>query len=580
MLDDCSVSINSSVTLHCNALIMGRSDHISSTMSRKSGSIATQLLRHSKAYLKDSTTIEVRHDAVRQKAFGQQLNAVTRGMRPLIPLALILVGIALTVFWRTADRSLLVSGATIIGIGAIVARLRLMTVGHDLNAFARSHLLVAISLGTGWGMLSLGITMSGNSHVVMTTLWIQMGLIASGLVMYLYLPVAFLGFSIPIAVPMALISARYGTGGLVSALPLTGLYLVVLGRAAVDQCRVFVEASVTTERLISSEAATKAADSLAAVAQAEAANARAEAADLHVAGIKAAAKVASEAEAQRRIDMITLAEHFETNVLSVARQVSTAVSDLDQSARRLAVIAGESAGAVSKVAYRVEAASISVSTLAAAANQLGTTITHIASQVDDHATLSSDAHALAEASSGAIVGMCDRATQIGDMTTVITNVAKKTSLLALNATIEAARAGEAGRGFAVVAAEVKSLSVHTQATAGDVSSHVENIFAQVEVATDAVRKTVSSIDGVAAIATSIAGSIIEQRNATIEIGQAAEVVEGHVSDVRDQVTLFAESADATGALTEEISVTSRRVSGQTVTLQQVTAAFLEELRYA
>jgi uncharacterized protein (UPF0254 family) len=100
------------------------------------------------------------------------------------------------------------------------------------------------------------------------------------------------------------------------------------------------------------------------------------------------------------------------------------------------------------------------------------------------------------------------------------------------------------------------------------------------VATDAVRKTVSSIDGVAAIATSIAGSIIEQRNATIEIGQAAEVVEGHVSDVRDQVTLFAESADATGALTEEISVTSRRVSGQTVTLQQVTAAFLEELRYA
>jgi methyl-accepting chemotaxis protein len=506
--------------------------------------------------------IGVGPDAARKKAFGQQLTAVTRGMRPLIPLALILVGIALTIFWRTADRSLLVSGASIIGIGAIVARLRLMTIGHDLNAFARSHLLVAISLGTGWGMLSLGITSTGDTHVVMMILWIQMGLIASGLVMYLYLPVAFFGFSIPIALPMALISARYGIGGFASALPLTALYLLVLGRAAVDQCRIFVEASATTDRLISSEAATKAADSLAAFAHAE------------------AAKAASEAEAQRRMDMITLAEHFETNVLSVAQQVSAAVSDLDQSARRLAVIAGESAGAVSKVAYRAEAASISVSTLAAAASQLGATITKIALRVDDHATLSSNAHALAEASSGAIAGMCARATQIGDMTTVITGVAKKTSLLALNATIEAARAGEAGRGFAVVAAEVKSLSVHTETTAGDVSSHVKNIFAQVEVATDAVRKTVSSIDGVAAIATSIAGSIDEQRNATIEIGQAAEVVAGHVSDVRDQVTSFAESADATGALTEEVSATSRQVSSQTNTLQRVTAAFLEELRCA
>jgi len=559
---------------------MGRSDHISNIWSRDSGSITTRVLHQLKAYLRDSTTIGVNPDAVREKAFGQQLVAVTRGMRPLIPLALILVGIALAVFWQTADRSLLVSGVAIIVIGAIVARLKLMTVGRDLNAFARSHLLVAVSLGTGWGILSLSITSIGDPHIVMMILWIQMGLIASGLVMYLYLPVAFLGFSIPIAVPMALISARYGIGGFASALPLTALYLVVLGRAAVDQCRMFVEASVTTERLINSEAATQAAHSLAAAAHAETANAHAEAANLRLESLKAAAKAASEGEAQRRIGMITLAEHFETNVLSVARQVSSAVSDLDQSARRLAVIAGESAGAVSEVAYRAEAASISVSTLATAASQLGTTITNIASQVDNHATLSSDAHTLAEASSGAIAGMCDRATQIGDMTSVITDVAKKTSLVALNATIEAARAGEAGRGFAVVAAEVKSLSVHTETTAGEVSSHVENIFAQVKVATDAVRKTVSSIDGVAAIASSIAGSIVEQRNATIEIGQAAEVVAGHVSDVRDQVTSFAESADATGALTEEVSATSRRVSSQTDTLQRVTAAFLEELRCA
>jgi methyl-accepting chemotaxis protein len=156
--------------------------------------------------------------------------------------------------------------------------------------------------------------------------------------------------------------------------------------------------------------------------------------------------------------------------------------------------------------------------------------------------------------------------EIGNIISVIDEIAFQTNLLALNAGVEAARAGEAGKGFAVVAQEVRELAQRSAKAAKEIKILISASGEQVRAGVDLVGKTGVSL-------ATIASEVVEINRHVVAIVKAAKEQSVALAEINTAVNSMDQGTQQNAAMVEQSTAASHSLAREAAGLNELLSRF-------
>jgi twitching motility protein PilJ len=264
-----------------------------------------------------------------------------------------------------------------------------------------------------------------------------------------------------------------------------------------------------------------------------------------------------------------------------AVQVSAAAQETQSTAMHLAEasehqaqeIAGASA-AVNEMAVSIDQVSANAAESAAVAER-SVAIAHKGAEVVQNTITGMDTiREQIQETSKRIKRLGESSQEIGDIVSLINDIADQTNILALNAAIQASMAGEAGRGFAVVADEVQRLAERSAAATKQIEQLVKTIQTDTNEAVISMEQTTAEV---------VRGARLAQ-DAGVALGEI-ESVSRNLADLIQNISNAArQQAASAGHISNTMNViqeiTSQTTAGTIATARSIgnLAEMANELR--
>ena len=270
-------------------------------------------------------------------------------------------------------------------------------------------------------------------------------------------------------------------------------------------------------------------------------------------------------------------------------QMRGLVSNINDLSVKVAKAAGDSQGTSSDLATAAENQAKEIGQASTAMNDMAISIDQVSSNAAESASVAERAVEIANKSSLVVqdtIGGMDSirsqiqetakrikrlgesSQEIGDIVSLINDIADQTNILSLNAAIQASMAGDAGRGFAVVADEVQRLSERSSAATKQIAALVETIQTDTNEAVISMEQTTAEVVEGAKRAQDAGVALEEIENVSTSL---AELIQNISNAVRQQATTAGHVSNTMNVIQE--------ITSKTVDSTDQTASSIGELAY-